>query len=72
MLEKEPIHISLETENQLKKLTLSKEDHFIIVDGLGREPNELELGIFGTCWCEHSGYRYSKPLLTYFDKVDPQ
>src|SRR5207302_7599277 len=30
---------------------------------LGREPNHLELGMFGALWSEHCGYKTSKPLL---------
>ena len=30
---------------------------------LGREPNNVELGMFGSLWSEHCGYKHSKPLL---------
>ncbi|TMB99327.1 MAG: phosphoribosylformylglycinamidine synthase subunit PurL [Chloroflexi bacterium] len=35
----------------------------MILERLGREPNELELGLFGALWSEHCGYKNSKPLL---------
>ncbi|MDQ6681957.1 MAG: phosphoribosylformylglycinamidine synthase subunit PurL [Chloroflexota bacterium] len=30
---------------------------------LGREPNEVELGMFGAMWSEHCAYKHSRPLL---------
>ena len=33
------------------------------MDGLGREPNPVELGMFGALWSEHCGYKHSSPLL---------
>ena len=33
---------------------------------LAREPNEVELGMFGSLWSEHCGYKNSKPLLRLF------
>src|SRR2546422_3149364 len=35
----------------------------MILERLGRAPNELELGMFGAIWSEHCGYKNSKPLL---------
>src|SRR5207249_3424821 len=35
----------------------------LIIERLGREPNEVELGMFGALWSEHCGYKNSKPLL---------
>src|SRR5947209_4846249 len=35
----------------------------MIVQKLGREPNEVELGMFGALWREHCGYKNSKALL---------
>ena len=34
-----------------------------IRDRLGRDPNELELAMFGVMWSEHCSYKSSKPLL---------
>jgi phosphoribosylformylglycinamidine synthase len=34
-----------------------------IRDRLGREPNDLELAMFGVMWSEHCSYKSSKPLL---------
>jgi phosphoribosylformylglycinamidine synthase len=34
-----------------------------VVRVLGREPNEVELGMFGAMWSEHCAYKNSRPLL---------
>ena len=39
----------------LNRLALSDHEYEIIVERLGREPNELELGLFGSLWSEHCG-----------------
>ena len=51
----------------LDALALSEKEYEAIVERLGREPNELELGLFGSLWSEHCGYKHSKPLLKMFD-----
>ena len=33
---------------------------------LGREPNEVELGIFGVMWSEHCCYKIPKPFCAVF------
>ncbi len=52
--------ISKET---LDKVALSEKEYGLIVQKLGREPTEVELGMFGSLWSEHCGYKHSKPLL---------
>ena len=37
-----------------------------IVERLNREPNSVELGMFGALWSEHCGYKHSRPLLRMF------
>ena len=54
------MNISKET---LDKVALSEKEYRLIVQQLGREPNEVELGMFGSLWSEHCGYKHSKPLL---------
>src|SRR5438128_6873093 len=50
----------------LTQLSLSMEEYGRIVDLLDREPNEVELGMFGALWSEHGGYKNSRPLLKMF------
>ena len=47
----------------LDEVALSRAEYEAIVDRLGREPNELEIGLFGALWSEHCGYKHTKALL---------
>ena len=38
------------TEETLKELALTFSEYELIIKKLGREPNELELGLFGALW----------------------
>jgi phosphoribosylformylglycinamidine synthase II len=53
------------TVNQetLDEIALSRDEYEAIIDRLGREPNPLELGLFGALWSEHCGYKHTKALL---------
>ncbi len=42
---------------------LTKEEFERIVSLLGREPNEVELGVLGALWSEHCSYKSSKKIL---------
>ena len=50
-------------EEILKELALTMNEYELIVEKLGREPNDLELGLFGALWSEHCGYKHTKKLL---------
>ncbi len=50
----------------LDSVALSRAEYDLLVQRLGREPNEVELGMFGSLWSEHCGYKNSKPLLRLF------
>ena len=60
------------TKQTLDDLALSEDEYSLIVDRLGREPNYLELGLFGSLWSEHCGYKHSKPLLGMFKTESPR
>lgn len=47
----------------LDEIALSEAEYELIVQRLGREPTEVELGMFGALWSEHCGYKHSKALL---------
>ena len=47
----------------LDQIALSRQEYELIVARLGREPTEVELGMFGALWSEHCGYKNSRPLL---------
>jgi phosphoribosylformylglycinamidine synthase II len=55
----------------LALIALSVAEYEQIVDLLDREPNDVELGMFGAMWSEHCGYKNSKPLLRLFPSTGP-
>lgn len=59
-------------KSTLDQLALSSDEYDLIVERLGREPNFLELGIFGSLWSEHCAYKHSKPLLKLFSSHNPE
>ena len=42
---------------------LTATEYGLVVEALGRAPNEVELGMFGAMWSEHCAYKHSRPLL---------
>ncbi len=50
----------------LDEIALSLKEYQLIVEQLSREPNQVELGLFGALWSEHCGYKHSKALLKQF------
>jgi phosphoribosylformylglycinamidine synthase II len=42
---------------------LTQDEYDLVVKALGREPNAVELGMFGAMWSEHCAYKHSRPLL---------
>ncbi|MGA2285346.1 MAG: phosphoribosylformylglycinamidine synthase subunit PurL [Dehalococcoidia bacterium] len=55
----------------IEELSLSLDEYRLIVEKLGREPNAVELGMFGAMWSEHCGYKNSKPLLRMLPNTGP-
>jgi len=53
--------------NRYEKVGLTKEEYKRIVEGLNREPNDLELSMFGVLWSEHCSYKNSRALLKLFN-----
>ena len=60
------------SKKALSELALSEREYEAIVERLGREPNALELGLFGSLWSEHCGYKHSKPLLGLLASDSPR
>ena len=48
---------------ELRALGLTLDEYTSIVELLGREPNQVELGMFSAMWSEHCGYKHSRLLL---------
>jgi phosphoribosylformylglycinamidine synthase II len=55
----------------LAAVALNAEEYGAIVRAIGRDPNELELGMFGALWSEHCAYKTSKPLLRQLPTEGP-
>ncbi len=58
-------------ERVLSAHGLTLDEYRRIVELIGREPNEVELGIFGALWSEHCSYKSSKPFLKVFPTEAP-
>ena len=50
------------TQEVWRSLALSDPEYCQIVELLGRKPSIVELGMFGSMWSEHCGYKHSRPL----------
>ncbi|HET8566018.1 MAG TPA: phosphoribosylformylglycinamidine synthase subunit PurL [Solirubrobacterales bacterium] len=46
-----------------RELGLSDSEYELIVEKLGREPNDVELAMFSLLWSEHCAYKHSRKLL---------
>ncbi len=51
---------------------LKPDEYAVVVDRLGREPNQVELGIFSVMWSEHCSYKSSKKHLGKFPTTGPK
>ena len=55
-----------------RELGLTDPEYELIVEKLGREPNEVELAVFSLMWSEHCGYKHSRPLLKTLPTEGPR
>lgn len=60
------------SDDILEEIALSRFEYEEIVRRLGRDPNRLELGMFGALWSEHCGYKHSKLLLMELPSNSPR
>lgn len=51
---------------------LTEDEYRRIVGLLGREPNDVELGMYGLMWSEHCSYKTSKPVLKVLPTSGPR
>jgi phosphoribosylformylglycinamidine synthase II len=54
------------------ELGLTGGEYELIVEKLGREPNEVELAMFSLLWSEHCAYKHSKRLLRTLPTEGPK
>jgi phosphoribosylformylglycinamidine (FGAM) synthase-like enzyme len=50
------------TKKTYERVGLTSGEYDRIVEILGREPNELELNLYGVMWSEHCSYKNSITL----------
>ncbi|MFN8112063.1 MAG: phosphoribosylformylglycinamidine synthase subunit PurL [Solirubrobacterales bacterium] len=55
-----------------RELGLTDEEYGLIVAGLGKEPNDVELAMFSLLWSEHCAYKHSKKLLRRLPTEGPR
>jgi phosphoribosylformylglycinamidine synthase len=48
----------------LERHALTAQEYRLVLAALGREPNAVELAMFGAMWSEHCAYKHSRPLLS--------
>ena len=60
------------TKKTLDEIALTQAEYDMILDRLDREPNAVELGMFGALWSEHCGYKHSAPLLRLLPSRSPR
>ena len=53
----------LPTVEEAVALGLTRDEYALILDKLGRAPNQVELAMFSLLWSEHCAYKHSKLLL---------
>lgn len=54
---------TLPTVDDAVALGLTRDEYALIIEKLGREPNDVELAMFSLLWSEHCSYKHSKKLL---------
>ncbi len=54
-----------------RELGLTDSEYELIVERLGREPNEVELAMFSLMWSEHCSYKHSRRLLSRLPTEGP-
>jgi phosphoribosylformylglycinamidine synthase II len=50
-------------DSRHRELGLTDSEYELIVEKLGREPNDVELAMFSLLWSEHCAYKHSRKLL---------
>lgn len=60
------------TPEQIAAAGLTPDEYSRVVEIMGREPNDVELGIFGVMWSEHCSYKTTKIHLMKLPTKGPQ
>jgi phosphoribosylformylglycinamidine synthase II len=57
--------------NRYRQLGLTDHEYELILDQLGREPNDVELAMLSLMWSEHCAYKHSRKLLRHLPTDGP-
>ncbi len=60
------------THPKHRELGLTDAEYELIVQQLGREPNDVELAMFSLLWSEHCAYKHSRKLLRLLPTEGPR
>jgi phosphoribosylformylglycinamidine synthase subunit PurL len=55
-----------------RELGLTDHEYELIIEQLGREPNDVELAMFSLLWSEHCAYKHSRKLLRRLPTEGPR
>jgi phosphoribosylformylglycinamidine synthase subunit PurL len=55
-----------------RELGLTDSEYALIVEQLGRDPNDVELAMFSLLWSEHCAYKHSRKLLRLLPTEGPR
>src|SRR5580692_5037313 len=55
--------MSASAKPKYRELGLTDSEYDLILEGLGREPGDVELAMLSLMWSEHCAYKHSKKLL---------
>ncbi|MFN8149718.1 MAG: phosphoribosylformylglycinamidine synthase subunit PurL [Solirubrobacterales bacterium] len=64
--------VSAEAQPKHRELGLTDREYELIVAGLDKEPNDVELAMFSLLWSEHCAYKHSKKLLRKLPTEGPR
>src|SRR4051794_24597692 len=67
-----PDLVTLPTVDDAVALGLTRDEYALVVEKLGREPNDVELAMFSLLWSEHCAYKHSKKLLRTLPTEGPK
>ncbi|MDQ3741098.1 MAG: AIR synthase related protein, partial [Actinomycetota bacterium] len=67
-----PPSAALPSVDDAVALGLTRAEYDLILDKLGRAPNQVELAMFSLLWSEHCAYKHSKKLLRTLPTEGPR
>ncbi len=66
------VAVSADAQPKHRELGLTDHEYELIVAGLGRDPNDVELAMFSLLWSEHCAYKHSRKLLRRLPTEGPR